>query len=429
MNAPDKKKLGLMSIILLGINSMIGSGIFLLPGQITSLVGSWSLFVYLFVASVALAIAWCFAKCSALFSRNGGPYLYARHAFGNFIGFEIGMMRWAVGIIAWASLAVGFITAIGTLWPAAQERDVRNILILSLIGGLGVLNVLDFRMMTIFNNIITIAKLIPLFFFVGVGVFYIQKSNFISVPFPELDSHSFGATALIIFYAFGGFESLVVAAGEMENPKKNVPIAVMSTITICGLLYFFIQLVAIGTLGSQLAVSTVPMSDVAELVLGSTGKLVITVAMLISIGGVNIASSFLTPRYGSALAEDGMIPEIIARKNRYGAPFIAILLTVFATSMIAMSGSFTQLVAISAVSRFAQHISTCLATLVFYKNRLTFSIVLAPVVAIGAIFWLMWQAPLYQLASGFAALILSVPLYFMGQRRREVELVKLEASV
>jgi amino acid permease len=122
-----------------------------------------------------------------------------------------------------------------------------------------------------------------------------------------------------------------------------------------------------------------------------------------------------------------MIPEIIARKNRYEAPYIAIILTVFATSIIAMSGSFTQLVAISAVSRFAQQISTCLATLVFYKNRLTFFIVLSPLVAIVAIFWLMWQTPVYQLASGFAALVLSVPLYFAGKQRRTTELKSVES--
>lgn len=416
----DKKKLGLISIILLGINSMIGSGIFLLPGQINALVGPWSLFIYCFVAIMSLSIAWCFAKCSALFTRNGGAYLYARHAFGDFIGFEVGMMRWVVGIIAWASLAVGFVTALGTLWPTALEPNVRSILILSLIGSLGILNSIDFRLMSFFNNLITIAKLLPLFFFVGGGIFFIQKANLISIPYPEIDNHSFGAAALIIFYAFSGFESIVVAAGEMENPKKNVPLAVMSTITICGLLYFFIQLIAIGSLGPALSDSVVPMSDVAEMVLGPAGKIFITLTMLVSIGGVNIAASFLTPRYGSALADDGMIPEVFSKKNRFGAPFLAIALTVFVTGVMALSGSFVQLVAISTVSRFVQHISTCFATLVFYKDKLTPIKIVIPLFAVSGIFWLMWQTPFYQLAYGLAALFLSVPLYFIQRRKIQI---------
>lgn len=415
MSAQKESKLGLPSMILLGINSIIGSGIFLLPGQVTALVGTWSLVVYGFVTLLVLAIAWCFSKCAALFNRDGGAYLYARHAFGDFIGFEIGMMRWAVGIIAWASLAVGLVTAVSAIWPEAIQEPTRTILILSLVSVLGILNMLNLGTMKFLNNIITVAKLIPLLFFVCIGVFFLKQHNLIFTV-PHFETESFGAAILIIFYAFGGFEAVVVAAGEMRNPEKNLPIAVMSTIGVCSTLYFLIQLIALGTLGPALATSVSPISDVAELIFGAPGKLIIIIAMLISIGGVNIASSFLVPKNGVALASDGMIPSFIAQKNRFGTPYPAVLLTMLGTSFVALSGDFTQLVAISVISRFAQHISTCIAVYVFYKNKLTIVQKMIPIIALSGIFWLMLQTPLYQLAYGFAMLFLSIPLYFWWRR-------------
>ncbi len=89
MNSQDKHKIGFGSMILLGINGIIGSGIFLLPGKVAGLVSEKSLFVYGFVALLVLTIAWCFAQCAALFNRNGGAYLYVREAFGDFMGFPV----------------------------------------------------------------------------------------------------------------------------------------------------------------------------------------------------------------------------------------------------------------------------------------------------------------------------------------------------
>lgn len=420
-----ERKLGLTSVILLGVNMVFGSGIYLLPGQVMALVGgSWSLVVYIFVSLIALAIAWCFAECAALFSRNGGAYLYAKEAFGNFVGFEIGMMRWAVGSIAWAALAVGFVTILSSLVPEAAGEPLRSILIITLIGGLGIANMLNVGMITSLNNIITITKLLPLFLFVFAGMSYVDGTDILPQNLAGFDMQPFGTASLIVFYAFGGFEALVVAAGEMKNPKKNLPIALMATIVICATAYFFIQLVAVGALGDKLATSVNPIADIAELFFGPYGKIGVTIAMLISIGGVNIAAAFIAPKIGTALAEDNMIPQKIAEKNRFGMPYIAISITVLATTLMALTGSFTELVVVSAVSRFAQHISTCLAVLVLYKHRFSLKkpqlqvlLMIVPIIGLGGIGWLLLQTPLFQLVYGFAALILGIPLYFFWKRK------------
>ncbi len=153
------------------------------------LVGNWSIVVYIFVSLLVLSIAWSFAQCAAIFNRNGGAYVYAKEAFGNFIGFEIGMMRWAVGIISWASFTVGFVTALSTLWPQALQEPMRTIVILSLLGSLGILNIIGINFFKHLNNIVTIAKLIPLVFFVLMGIYFIQPHHYTPLIWEEWKSN------------------------------------------------------------------------------------------------------------------------------------------------------------------------------------------------------------------------------------------------
>ena len=427
MNQEENRYLGFWSMVLLGINVIIGSGIFLLPGKVMSLAGNWSLVVYLFVSLLVLSVAWCFAQCAALFNRNGGAYVYAKEAFGEFIGFEIGVMRWVIGIMAWAAIIVGFLTALSSIWPAALQQPNRSIIIISLVGCLGLLNLIGIKMFKYINNFMTIAKLVPLLFFALIGIFFLKQSNYHALNWQGLEVESIGAAGLILFYAFGGFESLVVAAGEMENPRKNLPLAVMIVMIFCSLLYFLIQVIAMGLLGDALAESTNPLADSAELLIGSYGKWFVTIAMLISIGGINLSASFVTPFSGVALAEDGMIPRWIAFRGRFGTPVWAIIITSVLTGLLALTGSFTHLVVISVVSRFAQYISTCIAAYVLHKrlndfgssyNRMLFHII--PLFALCGLAWLLCQATLSELIWGLGALVLAVPFYWYRSYRLEL---------
>lgn len=432
MRQQESSHLGFWSVVLLGINGTIGSGIFLLPGQVMNLAGHWSLIVYLFVTLLVLSIAWCFAQCAALFNRNGGAYIYAKEAFGDFIGFEIGMMRWVIGIVGWASLIVGFVTALSSIWPAALEEPFRRLLILGFVGSLGLLNIFGIKLFKYINNLVTFAKLIPLLFFVLVGVYYLQQVHYPPFIWKELKVESFSSAALMIFYAFSGFETLVVAAGAMKDPQKNLPLAVMVVITFCSSLYFVIQLIAIGLLGEALTQSVTPLADAAQLLLGESGKLFVTLAMLISIGGTNLYASFITPCSGVVLAEDGMIPRWIASKSRFGTSIWAILLTIGLTALLALSGSFSQLVIMSVTSRFAQYISTCLAAYVLHRKlALTQSwykrslFVLIPSIALLGIGWLILQASFSQLLWGLGPLVLGFPLYRL---QREERMSKLQSQ-
>lgn len=419
----EHKKMGRASIILFGINATIGSGIFLLPGKIAELSGNSFLIIYGFVTLLVLAIAWCFSQCAALFIRDGGAYLYAKEAFGEFIGFEIGLMRWVVGMIAWATLTVGLITAVGSFWPEAAEDPLRSLLIVGFVGSLGIFNLGGVQFLKYLNNIVTIAKMLPLLCVVAAGALYMQKSHFAEFEFTRWECPTFGSAALIMFYAFGGFETLVVAAGEMRNPEKNLPFALISVIFICSFLYFFIQMIAIGVLGAAVIASDNPIIEGAGTLFGNSGKWLITIGMLVSMGGVNLCASFVTPRSAAALANDGLVPPWMAVRNQADAPVGAIMATVGITIIIALSGNFAQLAAISVVSRFAQYGSTCLATPILYqkqwKNITALKrcmLICIPVLAVGGLAGLLFEATESQLYWGLGGLLPGIPLYFLQKK-------------
>ena len=419
-----KSKFGFWSIVLLGINAVIGSGIFLLPGKAMALIGPGSIFVYLFMTLVVLTIALCFAECAGKFSRNGAAYVYAREAFGEFVGFEVGIMRWAIGIIAWAAMAVGFVTALSAVWPPALQEPYKTAIILTILCGLGLLNYLGVQLAKVVNNLITLGKVLPLLLFVLLGAFFIDFGNFTPLYPKGFDLDAFGTAALLIFYAFTGFEALAVAAEDMENPRRNLPLALMMVMGFCSVVYFMVQAVAVGTLGADLAKSVAPVAESANAIFGPAGKWLVTIGTLISIGGINVAASFLTPRGGVALAQDGLVPRKIAENGRFGTPTWAIAITVLLAIPVALSGSFVKLAAISVVSRFAQYVPTCLAVIVLRKKRPDlegfFRLPLVPFIPIAAVvvsIWLVSKASTEQILWGLGAMALGIPLYFFMKRQ------------
>lgn len=415
-----KNKLGLLSIILLGVNAIIGSGIFLLPNQAYSLVGTSSLFVFLFDALLVITIALCFAEAAGLFTKDGGPYVYAKEAFGNFIGFEVGFIKWIISMIAWATMANGFATALSQIFPALNNRFAQIMVMSTVIIGLSLINLLGVSFSKIINNLATIGKIIPLVLFIVIGIFFIKDSHFQPIVPANFNSTNFGAAALLIFYAFTGFESIAVASEDMENPQKTLPKAIILVMTVVSIFYLLIQIVSIGVLGTKLASFTTPIQAAMTQFMGSGGMIIVACGELISIGGINIASSFITPRSAIALADDGLLPKFMKKRSQNNVPFWAIIVTAAITLPIALSGSFTTLAAISVVSRFAQYLPTCLSILVFRKTKKDaerpFKIPFGPVIPIIAILvsiWLLSKASLHNLIWGFGGLIIAIPFYFI----------------
>lgn len=422
----ESKKLGFWSIVLLGINGIIGSGIFLLPNKAMAIIGPTSLLVMLFDMLLVLAITFCFAEASGLFKENGGAYIYAKEAFGDFIGYEVGFLSWATRIIAFSTMSVGFATALGGLIPSLNTVMMKNIIISVIFIVLAVINLLGIKLYEVIQNLATIAKILPFILFIGMGIFYIEPVNFTPlVPNGVYTPGSFGAAAVMLFFAFTGFESLAVAAAEMENPQKNLPKATLITIFTVSAIYILLLACAIGIMGYELADTTAPVQAAFTRIAGAFGTTIVAAGTLISIGALCIASSFITPHSGLALAEQHMLPAFMAKRNRFGAPYWCIIVSTIVAMLIGYTGGFAFLASISVVSRFSQYIPTCLSIMVFRKKmpdaprvfKIPFGPVI-PVIALLVSFWLLAQAKPQQLLIGFGAAIVALPFYFLVHRKK-----------
>lgn len=286
------------------------------------------------------------------------------------------------------------------------------------------MNLMGVQVASIVNNVITVSKLVPLIIFIAVGIWFIKGPNFTPfVPAAVANTSSFSLAAITMFYVFTGVEGAVVAAGEMKNPQKDLPHVLIIIILAVATFYILIQAVCIGVLGSSLANSVTPVQDAFAKIAGGFGKYLIAAGTLLSIGGICVSSSFITPRSGVAMANHGMMPKMLAEKNRFGVPYHAIIISALLGLAIALSGTFNTLAQISAVSRFAQYIPSCIAVLVFrktMKNRKSdFKIPfgwLIPVVAVTVSVLLLSQTNLVNLAWGFGALLVAVPFYFLSRK-------------
>ncbi len=419
-------KLGFWSIVLLGINGIIGSGIFLLPNKAVDLIGPASLLVMIFDMFLVLAITFCFAEASGLFKDNGGAYIYAKEAFGDFIGYEVGFLTWMTRVIAFSTMGVGFATALAGIIPSLADDFMKNVIVTVIFAILAGVNLFGVPLYKIVQNVATIAKLIPFVLFIGIGIFFIEPSNFTPLfPGGEYTPGTFGAAAVMLFFAFTGFESIAVAAAEMENPQKNLPRATIITIFVVAAIYVLLLAVAIGIMGYELADTTAPVQEAFGRVAGSFGTAVIAAGTLISIGSLCIGSSFVTPHSCLALAEQKMLPQFIAARNRYGAPYWAIIISTVIAALIAYTGSFTYLASISVVSRFSQYIPTCLSIPVFRKKMpdapRAFKIPGGPVIPVVAVLvsvWLLAQATMQQLVMGLGAAFIAVPFYYFVHKKK-----------
>lgn len=346
------------------INGIIGAGIFGLPSKVYGLIGSYSLIAFAVCGAVVTLIILCFAEVGSRFDATGGPYLYAREAFGSLVGFEVGWLQWLARITAFAAninLLVGYL---GFFWPAAGSEPWRTLIIAGIVVSLTIVNVVGVRNATIFGNFFTIGKLIPLVLFIAVGLFFINTGNYSFGTQPDgaqLGYATFSTSVLLLIYAFTGFEMAVIPAGEVQNPQRNIPFALLTAIGIIATLYILIQFVSIGTLPG-LATSTRPLADASSNFMGTAGAAIISAGAMISIVG-NLSLLILAgSRIPFAMAEQKQLPRILATTHkRFHTPHFAILLSAAVMLALALSGTFIYLLTISAIARLLTYAATCAA--------------------------------------------------------------------
>ena len=361
-------------IVGLSINDVIGSGIYLLPAAAAVLLGPLSLWAVLLAGLAVALLVLCYAQAASYFDQPGGSYLYAREAFGRFAGFEIGWMIWLTRISSAAALGNGLADAVAPLWPAAgQSGRARTLVIVASLGGLTAINVIGVKSAARTGVALAIGKLVPLALFVGIGLFYVNWGAAFSGGTPALhDAGNLGQAALLLLFAYAGFENIPAAAGEYRNPQRDVPFALITMIITVTLIYALVQVVAQGTLPQPIT-DNMPVSEAAQQFGGHWLALVLVIGAVVSILGTTSNTVMLGPRFLYALARDGYGPAFLARIHpRFHTPAAAIVVQFVISLALALSGSFAGLALLSMVTRLLAYIGTAAAVLVLarrYRDR------------------------------------------------------------
>ncbi|MDQ3816688.1 MAG: amino acid permease [Acidobacteriota bacterium] len=348
------------------INAIIGAGIFGLPSKVYGLIGSYSLVAFIVCALVVTLIVLCFAEVGSRFDATGGPYLYAREAFGAVVGFEVGWLQWLARITAFAANSNLMVEYLGLFWPGAVSEPWRSAIIAAVTVSLTAINIVGVRSATVVGNFFTVGKLIPLLLFAAVGLFFINTGNYsFAVPPGYV---AFSSSVLLLIYAFTGFEMAVIPSGEIENPQRNIPVALLTAIGGVATLYILIQLVSIGTLPA-LASSTKPLADAGRNFMGAAGASIISAGAIISIvGNLNILI-LAGSRLPFAMAERDQLPGLLSYTHkRYHTPHFAILITAALMLVLSISGTFIYALTISAIARLLTYAATCAALPKFRSN-------------------------------------------------------------
>ncbi len=418
-------------LVAIAINGIIGAGIFGLPAKVYSLIGSYSLIAFVACAFVVLLIILCFAEVGSRFDETGGPYTYARAAFGPTIAFEVGWLSWLARLTAFAANCNLLVSYLAYFWPSANNAVPRAIMIVSVVVVLTAVNLIGVRQAAIASDLFTIGKLLPMLAFVAVGLFFLNPHAFALGARPA--TGAFSQSVLLLLYAFTGFEMATIPAGEIRDPQKHLPRALLIATAVVAGTYILIQVVCIGTL-PELAKSTKPLADAGQRFMGTAGGALISAGAMISIAG-NLNILVLSgSRIPFAIAERKQLPSFLAQVNRrFFTPHASILITAAVMLVVTLKSSFVAALTISAIARLVTYAVTCAALPALRRKASVpapiFRVRGGPIIAIVALIlsaWLLANSTLAEAIQAAIAATVGLLIYltyrfvrYNLQRRRE----------
>ncbi|MEU8245722.1 amino acid permease [Nonomuraea sp. NPDC048916] len=326
---PRPRKLGPWMATALVVGNMIGSGVFLLPASLAAF-GSASLLGWVLTATGALLLALVFARLGRAYPKTGGPYAYARQAFGDFVGFQTAWGYWIAVWVGNAAIAVAFVSYLGYFWPALADSALLAAgTALAAIWLLTAVNVRGVRQSGWVQAVTTVAKLLPLIGLAVAAPFFIDAGDF--TPFNPSGQSTFGAVtaaAALTLWAFIGIESATVPAEDVEDPERTIPRAtVIGTIASAAVYILGTVAVFAAVPRSLLTESTAPFADAAEAMFGGWAGTVVAIGAIVSAFGALNGWIMLQGQVPLAAARDGLFPRVFARLSRRGTPAVGLVVS------------------------------------------------------------------------------------------------------
>ncbi|MEU0768834.1 amino acid permease [Streptomyces albogriseolus] len=425
--------MGLPAATALVIGSIIGTGVFALPSALAPY-GPISLVAFAAVTLGALALAMTFGALSKRTSSSGGPYVYAREAFGEFAGF---LNAWSYWITAWAGNAAIVVAWVGYVEVFVNtDHRVGGSVLIALVGLWipATVNLTGVRNTGAFQVITTVVKFVPLIFMATIGLLFVDPDNF--GPFNAGGHSTLGAisaAAAIALFSYLGLEAASVVAGRVRDPGRNVPRATVYGTLACAVIYILGTLAVFGTVShGALGSSTAPFTDAANNIFGGTwaGNTVAVAAIVSGIGALN-GWTMLCAEMPYAAARDGLFPGAFARTRGVGGvPVFGIVVSTVLASLITVfsytrfEDVFTKIVLLSVLTAVIPYLFSAAAqmywVLVRGRDGVTLGRLIRDVtVAVLAMAFSYWsiQGSGYQTVYyGLFVLLLGLPVYVWLKR-------------
>ncbi len=429
--ATKSNKLGLWALTALVSGNMIGSGIFLLPSNLAS-IGSISLLSWLLTATGAFFLAIVFSKMSILVPKIGGPYAYAQAGFGEFIGFQTAYNYWIAIWIGNAAIVIAMVGYLVVFFPFLKHPIYASLVAIATVWVLTFVNIRGVKSAGQMQLVTTILKFIPILLIASMGWFYFHPS-YILDSFNVSKMSDFGALstgATLTLWAFIGLESATIPSGDVDNPKRNIPLATLLGTLIAALAYILSSTAIMGMIpASELAHSFSPFAAAAGIIFGSWGKWIIAAGAVISCFGCLNGWILLQGQIAMAAADDRLFPKIFALRNKAGVPAWGIVITSVLISLLLLLTTnpdlvkqFRIIILMAAITSLIPYLYTAMAEIILLKDRDIPRKKLAIVIALLAglySFWAIFGSGEEVVFYGSILVFTSLPLYTLIKWQRK----------
>lgn len=417
-----ERVVGVSGLALTIVNFTIGAGIFVLPAVVGIEMGAFGIFSYIFCAIMLATIMLCYAETGARVTSSGGSYAYVVAAFGEFPGFIINwLFFFGWSILSDAALLNIIADSLAVVFPVFLNPWLRAVFFFVLMSFMILLNIRGAKQGVSFIKIVTLVKLIPLLAIIIFGFGYIKTDNLYWDHIPSLKS--FGNTALVLFFAFAGFESALSVSGEIKNPKRTVPMGILLAGLLILIVYLLLQTVTQGVLGSQMAdFKDAPLAAIAEKIIGPVGATILLLTAAFSCF-TNVSGDVLaTPRLLFAGAKDGMFPKILGKVHpKFATPYWAIAIYGSLIFILSIAGGFKQLAVLASAAILLIYLLVILASIKLRTKKQdvaekTFRMpggLTIPLIGIAAIVWLLTSLTKWEILSALIFIAVIVMIYFV----------------
>ena len=417
--ARPARTVGLWGASLFPLNGMIGAGIFALPAVLVAAMGSFAPWVMLLGGLFFLPLVLCYAWLATRFEHSGGPVLYGEAAFGRFVGFQAGWGRYASAIVTAAANTHVMVAYLAAIFPVLKDPDLAGWLVAGILLLTMIINLIGMRVAVGALGIMTAIKLAPLFALVVAAL--AAGTEQVGFALPEFSDGE--AILLLTYYAFMGFESVTEAAGEFRDPERNLPRALVGTVSAVTLLYMAI-IWAYLAIGPGMGGEDNALAGSARAVMGELGAVVIVIAASVSIAANNFAGGTTLPRLSFGMAERGMLPRwFLGVSKRFGTPTNAILFGGIAGIAFGLWEGFAVLAIAGTLVRLVTYVISAAALPVIERREGAMKPwhLAASIFAVVSTIWVASHADLKSFYAFIGLMALGTLLYFIAAREKPLQ--------